>query len=363
MKKKIDTYLFSELIKISLLTLFSLLVLFFVFKLFETQNSQEFLNASFQSVLIYSLLNIPIILNILIIPSIIIGFALTLSILNERNEILIFFASGLSKKEITIKVSSYGMILSVFLIIIFEALAPVFDEKSKDFQSLIYPPDSIQTSGVLWIKKRNSFIALELTSNDQVVRDFKSYEFSPDLLLQKFQHSGDIISHGEALEIKNTTSLNLKKDGDIYTIDKEIIDNQDFNISLNESLIKGPMEHSKAMSLRELVLKIYFLSKNEVDTKIFEIELISRLIRPLIIFTIIMFVMPYLLVLNRVKSIQKTLSLSVFLLLVSNFIIKFLEALAIKSDFNHLFLVTLPVLIVLLFSWLKINQTKDTIYG
>jgi len=350
--KLVDRYLFSSIIKSSMLVLLGLVIIFSFFKFLEEISDIGSQNYIFSTALQHILLLVPSFFNSLFILAIMIGTVLVIGEFNNNKELQILYTGGISAKSIMLKCIKYPFLISIFLLIFFEIFSPQSLRLANILKSEALGKQINNKVEELWLKKDDSYI---LFNNKE--KSIKLFDTINNIQLNKF-YSGDgaefhnqilAIKHFQVMHIDN--SLNPPKI-ESYLEDKEI------NFELSESEINALNNNPKAMTISALIKLIFFSIENEINLKDYYIELFARLAKPLTLIGMVLISLPFIFNNHRSTSIGNRLFISISIGVLTHLMSRAMLIVSLKFEFLSLFAVFLPGVILALFGLILIKIKK-----
>ena len=356
-KKIFNLYLLNGLVFHSLISMLILSSIFFIFKIFDIFSDPQFFNASSFELFQLSILNLPTIFYQLTASSVLIGTIFFISKIHEENEFIAFFSAGISKESLAKKLFLISLFFSSILTTLGEFTMPYAEESIVKFKSHL-TGNTLEDRyyGNYWVKEKNNVIKFYSDDKMQEPKYIKFFAFDDKQNLKEFitatlsvdNKISDILDFlkieliDDQIKFTNSQSRELQ-----YQIDKDI-NNQEVTY-----------RHSKTMSFIDLIRKIRNIKGYDYDKKKYEVEILSRLTKPVTISILLLLITPNLLIFSRTRSISSNLFKAIFLTLLMNFLINLIESMALRFELNHFILIVLPTMILLSLGLLKVNKRSN----
>ena len=357
-EKTFNLYLLKGLVSHSLISMLILSSIFFIFKTFDIFSDPQFGNASSLELFQMSILNLPTIFYQLTASSVLIGTIFFISRSHEENEFIVFFSGGIAKEHIAKKIFFITLFFSSFLALLGELSMPSAEKEILEFKSYL-TGNTLNNSnnGNYWSKDKNIVFKIYFDDQNPNSRNIKFFTFDDQENLKEFI-TATLNEENNIKEIVNY--LRLEHNNNHIKFTNPNYREFDYQIDIDSNNQETINTYSKTMSFIELIrqsrgLKGYFYNKRN-----YEIEILSRLIKPLTISTLLLLIVPNLLNFSRMISVSSNLFKAIFLALLVNFLINLLESIALRFELNHFILIVLPSILLLSFALIKVN--RHTIY-
>ena len=354
--KVFELYLLKGMILHSIISMLILSSIFLIFKTFDIFSDPQFSNASSLELSHLAFLNLPTIMYQLNASSILIGTIFFISRNHEENEFIVFFSSGLSKEYIAKKIFFIALLFSFFTAVLGELTMPNFEERIIKFKSYLTGTSQVKIySDTQWGKDENNFFKIYSEEEIPELRRIKFYAFD------------------DQQNLKDVVNATLSKDNTIQEINDflrlELVNDQvkfteleprkfKYQLGIDSDKQKITNGHSKIMSIHDLLMNIRNLKGYDYIKKIYEIEILSRIIKPVTIATLLLLTIPKLLNFSRTSSVSRTLFKSIFLAVLINFIVNLIESVSLRFELNHLILIVLPTIILLTYGLFRVNNAN-----
>jgi len=356
--KTFNLYLVKGLVFHSLISMLILSSVFFIFKTFDIFSDPQFSNASSLELFHMSILNLPTIFYQLTASSVLIGTIFFISRNHEENEFIVFFSAGIAKEIIVKKIFFIALFFSSILALLGELSMPNAEKEIIEFKSYLTGNTLNNTNnGNYWAKDKNIVFKIYFDDQNPNSRNVKFFTFDDKGNLKELI-TATLKEENNIKQIINYLRLEHNNNQIKFTIPN--FREFDYQIDIDSNKQETINKYPKTMSFIELIrqsrgLKGYFYNK-----KNYEIEILSRLIKPLTISTLLLLIVPNLLNFSRMTSVSSNLFKAIFLALLVNFLINLSEATALRFELNHFILIVLPSILLLSFGLMKVNRRSNT---
>jgi len=351
--KIFEKYLLKEFIKNTLIVIFVLTVVFSIFNLLEEFNDIGTADYTFASALAYVIFKIPIVISNLFNLAILIGAVLTASILIEKKELVVLQNGIVSFEDIALKIVKYGFATSLIFLIASEIFSPIANQFGNNFKAVKTERSfEIFKGSNIWLKKDFKFLYIDKNNNQDLENVLLIDLTDKDQLIISRSPRGKI--NNLNLEQTNAEIYKLSKKNGLFEVQKQLDKNNLTQIGVKVNFLKID---AKNMSFYNLFNKIYANSQLGINSNEFQVELLSRVLKPLYAIILLMIALPIIFDFSRNQNIPKNIFLGVLIGLIFNLIMKFSNVLFLKSSYGILF-IPLLTLILLLFISMVVFKRK-----
>jgi len=349
--KILERYLFLEIFKASLATLISLVLVFSFFQFLDELNEIGTANYNFKKAIQYILFLTPTYFNSLMVLSLMIGTIFSVGKLNLNKELQIFETGAISVKRLIIMTIKYPLFLSIFLIVILEISVPktLFIANQIKLESL--QKANLSDSNIAWFKKGDEIIFLEKNNQDKF--SIKVFEIN-DHNLSTYIESDQAYFLDNELVAKNSKKTKIINEKGFSNFVNE--SDRRLKLNFNNQEIKSLSKNIKTMSFIELIKKILFSMRNNINLNQEIVELLSRLIKPITLAGMILIAIPFILDLQRNISIGMRAFISIAIGTFTHLSTKILTVVSLHFESMIFFGPVLPSLILIFTGLLLIKH-------
>ena len=358
--KLLDRYLFSSIIKSSILVLLGLVLLFSFFQFLEELNDVDKKDYSISIALNYIALLLPSFFNLLLILGLMIGVVFSLGQLNTNKELQIFQVASISKKNIVYKSIKYTFFISVVLIIVLEIISPFTSKLADQIKRQAQGKPLISQSGAIWLKINDKFVFYEKKKRKKKNTSIKVFDIENKTSLKSILFAKNINFSDENISLKNPKKVEIHSDGDFYLIRKKHKDKL-YRLELEPSQLEFLNKSVKEMSIFEMIISI----KNSINFRTTNqelTELISRVIKPFTLIGMILIAIPFVLNTQRTASVGNRIFISISIAVFAHLITKITSIVLVTKSSTSFVGPFIPTLTLLLIGVLVLRVKKQEIY-
>jgi len=328
--------------------IFILLIIFSIFKLIDEIPHIGPPEYTFGSLIIYLIFQLPEILNNISSLAILIGACVTISALNESNELVILNNSGVSKSFIATQTIKLSTIISLIIFSAVQIFSPTMLQIGEQYKSRMKGlPSNIIGEQNIWIKSSNKFVFIENNIDGKTLEKVSILETDSNKLSSiSFAETAKVLES----ELKLKESCTKKFSGnDKKTINEECFPSRELkNIEITSDGLGFMKPDPKNLSLLSLIKKTILQINNDMDSKKFEIEIFSRLLIPINLIAMLYLTIPLVFKFSRSNDIQKKIFLAISVGLAFNLISKTFTIISTKIT-TGIFLSSVTPAIIFLF--------------
>jgi len=179
-----------------------------------------------------------------------------------------------------------------------------------------------------WIRRDGNYIFFNKKKNNPtevLVFQIDNINLKSAIMTNNFKFSEDI------MYFLDQDKVNIDEDKQLKLINKNVSE-ENFSIELEEEQLNIFPDNIKTISIFEIFNTISLGYQNENKISEYYNELVSRLIRPIILVGLILIAAPFLFDVNRNTSVSFRVFLAVSLGLITNLLIKIVSTAALKFD-------------------------------
>ena len=358
MMKLLDRYLFSSIIKSSVLVLLGLVLLFSFFQFLEELNYVTEKGYTISIALKYIALLLPSFFNLLLILAVMIGVVFSLGQLNSNKELQIFQVASISKKDIIFKSIKFIFFVSVMLIIVLEIISPFTSRLADQLKKQAQGKPLMSQSGQVWLKKDSKFLNYE---NSNSYSSLKVFDTESTTSLKSVLYADKVKFSDGYVDIENPTRVEIRIKGDLYLISNKNIEGLN-RIELDPNQLEFLNKNVKEMSIFEMILSIGNTINAGTNNQELYTELISRIIKPFTLIGMILVAIPFVLNSQRTASVGNRIFISIAIAVFANLITKITSIVLVTKSGTSFVGPFIPTIVLLLIGILVFKHKKQEIY-
>lgn len=339
----LSRYLFFSIFRSTIAILLGLSLIVSFFKFLDEMNSIGEGIYNFNHALNYTLLLIPSIFNSFLTTSIMIAVVFVLGSLNSNKELQILYTASISTKEIIFKVIKFCFLFSILLIFLLELITPISLKMANHIKNEAIGVNSSYGGNSFWTKENDKFIFSKQEKENKDLKNFLIFKFNEEQELNSLSFG----KTGETQENnKDPNQITIDKYGEFYQVKKlfqrntELIDIGERNSSLFKI-------DPKVMSIIDLINSSLFLLRHNMNNKIYLIELLERLIKPLTLIGMILVTLPFVMDFGRSLSIGNRVFLATSVGVMTHLLSKIFGVFSASVDAHVLIIYPIPTLILI----------------
>jgi len=241
-------------------------------------------------ILTFVILSIPGHIYEIIPVAVLIGSMYAVGQLSQYSELIVFRASGLSIKKITLSLFYVGIFFSIFTLVIGDLITPSTEKNAQQLKiSSTNSSVSQEFKSGFWIKDGNNFVNIENVLPDATLRDVHIYEFDKNFSLRTIVNAktGMFLEGQWQLENISQTVFN---DNLIQT---NIISKGNWRSLIRPEMMNVLIISPEKMSTYDLVKFINYLKINNQKTTRYEVALWEKIIHPITPIVMLIFAVPF----------------------------------------------------------------------
>lgn len=223
--------------------------------------------------------------------SALIGSLMALGSLASHRELVVMRAASVSVYRIAWSVIKAALILTFFIVLIGEAIAPISERAAQNKRSLaLSAGQSIQTSYGLWIRNDQEFIHIMTIRSNHELCGVTRYQFDAERKLKSVSHAE--VAYKEKggwrlLRIRGTKISSQRTES--FYIDSLLVP----KLFEAEILETAAVKHPERLSLKALWRTIHQRAKNELNSRNYELAFWSKIFQPVLILVMVFIAVPF----------------------------------------------------------------------
>jgi lipopolysaccharide export system permease protein len=359
--KILDRYIAKTLFKYSSSVMVILVGVFAFFKFLEEVGDIGKADYNLIDALIYIGLTLPSIVYLLFSLIILLGVILSLGYFASNSELIIMRNSGMSIVDITKSSLKISLFFALIMIIIGEFAAPISSDYAKKYraEALGQKTLSVNQQG-FWIKDDKNIIHVERNIDGHIFNQVTVIKIKNSKQLDSVIYSDKANFNGKTIELQNPNKYQINSSKPIAVINKQLSQKHIAKVTFDKELIQSLKRRPKELSTWQLFKQVGYLSSNNLSSGKYEVELYSRLMKPLTLIAMIILSIPFVFGSLRDASLGKKIFLgiviSLFFQLMSNITAQF----SLLYNLNHLLVASMPTLVVFVIALFNLRRISST---
>lgn len=344
--KIINKYIIKTLLNYILGVAFVFLTIFSFFNFLNEVSNIGINQYTIISAIYFTFLHIPELFYEQSISIILLGVILAMGNLASTSQLIVARNMGMSIVHISCIAATFAVFMFFVIAIFGEAVTSSLNYYSADYKANKLGRSNHNDNKVgFWIKDGDYFINAKKSYENKIFGDINIVEIKNNSLKKSIFAKKMIINNNELL-LQNVLINNL----DDYRIIAKHYDNYKLNISFDNKIVQALEEIPYTLSIIDVYQQLSFLRKNNIKSAIFEIEFYSRLLKPFILITTILFSMLFIFGSLRDSSLGKKVFLGVAISLLFELGTRISGAIVLKFDYNYLLITIIPIVLMLILS-------------
>ncbi len=355
--KILDRYIAKTLFKYSLSVMVILVGIFAFFKFLEEVDDIGRASYTLIDALVYIGLTLPSIAYLLFSLIILLGVILSLGYLASNSELVIMHSMGISVIDITKSSLKISLVFALIMIIIGEFAAPVALDYAKKYraEALGQKVVSVNQEG-FWIKDKQNIIHVGRNVDGSQFKDITLIKLKSARELHSISHSQKADFDGKTISTHQSKQYLINQDDKFTNIDKRTLPQLFSKVAFDRQLLQSLKREPKELSTWQLFKQVDYLSVNGLALGKYEVELYSRLMKPITLIAMIILSIPFVFGSLRDASLGKKIFLGVVISLFFELFSRIGGVLSLRLDYNHFLIASIPTLVVLVFAIILLKR-------
>ena len=156
------------------------------------------------------------------------------------------------------------------------------------------------------------------------------------------------VLNGKSLDMKNTDIFSIDSNKIIDDISLKERNSYNMTVSFDQDQIDSLKKEPEDLTTWNIIKQIQFLKDNKLRSKIFEVELYKRLIKPITLVAMILLAMLFIFGSTRDVTLGRKIFFGIVLGLSFELLSRIGGAMALSFDFNPVMSAVLPTIVVIL---------------
>jgi lipopolysaccharide export system permease protein len=257
--------------------------------------------------------------------------------LATTGQLLIFRVAGFSILKITWITVKNAFFFIIALIIFGELLVPILTKYSESARSNALGNQSLSLSqNGFWIRDGNNFINVENNVDGQIFTEITVIETNSSNEIERLIKSKNAKFDGNSLDMSSNEIFTINTSGKIDNISLKERNSYNKTVTFDSDLIDSLEKEPEELKTWAIVKKIQFLSNNKLKSKLYEVELYKRLVKPLTLIAMILMAMLFIFGSTRETTLGRKIFFGVALGLSFELLSRIGGALALSFEFSPL---------------------------
>jgi len=357
--KILDRYIAKTLLKYSLSVMVILVGIFAFFKFLEEVEDIGRASYTLIDALTYIGLLIPSMTYMLSSLIILLGAILGLGYLASNSELVIMQGAGIPVTSITKTTLKISVAFIVIMIAFGEFLVPIASDYAKQYRAQALGQRIVGANQQgFWIKDSNNFIHVDRNIDGQVFNDVTIIKLNNPGEIDSVVFSKKADFDGNMVELKHSNTYQIDTSEKIAILDKQTLQKYTTEVAFDQELIQSLKKEPKALSTWQLFRQVRFLSSNDLSADAYEVELYSRLMKPLTLIAMIILSIPFVFGSLRDSTLGRKIFLGVVISLFFELSSRIGGMLSLRFDLNHLLSASLPTATVFVIALLMLYRVS-----
>ncbi len=343
----LSRYIIKEVIKGSMVALLVLVTLVCLFTLKDEMGDVGDTGYQMSHVFTYLGLMTPLYIYEIMPSAALLGSLFVLGNMANNREIIAMRVSGVSIVDILKAVLLAGAFLALFAVALGEFIAPEAEKQARVMKDEVINENIvINTLYGLWLRDGNTFVNVAQIADEGLVNDLTLYEYDENRKLRfvKYAKQAIYLEDEKKWVLQKIIQTEITPDRVIAT-EKEM---EDWTSRIDPNLMNIVVIKPDNMPLKDLSSYIDFLKDNNQQTKKYELAFWRRIIKPLVIFVMLLVSVPFVIGVKRGVSLGARMMAGALLGMGFNIIDKMTGNLALAYDLNPMIMAALPSTLVLI---------------
>ena len=357
--KILDRYIAKTLLKYSLSVMVVLVGIYAFFKFLEEVDDIGRAGYTLLDALVYIGLLMPSMVYMLSSLIILLGSILGLGYLSSNRELIIMRGSGISVIDITKTTLKISIVFAIVMIIVGEFISPILSDYAKKYraQALGQGMVTFNQQG-FWIKDSGNFIHVGQNIDGKVFNNVTLIKLSNPGELDSVVFSRRANFDGQKFDLQESNSYQFDSSQIFTKIDRQELQKYTTKVAFDQELIQSLKKEPKSLSTWQLFKRVRFLSGNQLSAGAYEVELYSRIMRPLTLITMIILAIPFVFGSLRNSTLGRKIFMGVTISLLFELSSRIGGMLSLRFDLNHLLSASLPTTVVFVVAMLLLYRVS-----
>lgn len=346
-----ERYIAKTLLLYSLVVMLVWLSIYSFFNFLSELNSVGTSNYTILKALKFIVLGIPEVAYDQASAVILLGCLLGMGHLASTGQLLIFRVSGLSVLRTVWITVKNALVLIILIIFIGEVFAPVLTKYAESERASALGQASLSNNqDGFWIRDGDNFINVENNVDGRLFSGITIFEVNKSNKIESIINSESGNFDGKSLDLNETDIYLINSNNKFDNINVKERNNYNKSVAFDQSLIASLEKEPKDLSTYTIMKQIKFLTDNKLRAEVFEVELYTRLVRPISLVAMILLAMLFIFGSNRDVTLGRKIFFGLAIGLLFELISRIGGAMSLSFEFSPLLISFAPPLLVIIIS-------------
>jgi lipopolysaccharide export system permease protein len=292
---------------------------------------------------------------------ILLGCLLGMGHLVTTSQLLIFRVSGLSILRTSWITVKNALFLIFILILIGEVLAPALTKYAESERATALGQVSLSNNqDGFWIRDGDNFVNVENNVDGILFSGITIFEVNKSNKIESIINSESATFDGKSLNLNETDIFSISSNNKFENIGLTERNSYNKIVAFDQDLIASLEKEPKDLSTYSIIKQIQFLTDNKLRAGVFEVELYSRLVKPISLIAMILLAMLFIFGSNRDATLGRKIFFGVAIGLSFELVSRIAGAMALSFDFSPLISsFALPLLVIIIVTSVLINKSTN----
>ncbi|ORU90895.1 MAG: LPS export ABC transporter permease LptG [Cycloclasticus sp. symbiont of Poecilosclerida sp. M] len=339
----INRYIAVEMFKSTGIALVSLLTLVLVFtfadELGDLGEGQYDIVKIFQ----YLALIAPRNFHELIPAAAILGALVTLGSMANNFELTAMRAAGVSRWQIIFSVLRAGVLMMAVSLFVSEVIAPSTEQAAQMLKFTAKNEQiALRTKFGFWARDGNTYLNIREITNSSELKDVSIYEMTEDNAMKYATQAARASFSGNKWQLEDIKRTDFSGEGVKVTLSETAV----LDSLLDPEILDVVVVKPNRLSIIGLARYITFLEENGQNASRYMLAMTGKLIRPLLILTMLLISIPFVLNIHQTSSLGFRILVGALIGISFNLIDKLFGNLGIVYGLHPVISASLPFLVV-----------------
>jgi len=344
-----DRYIANTLLTYSIVVLLVWLSIYSFFNFLAELNSVGSFNYTILEAFKYIILQLPGVAYDQVSPVILLGCILGMGHLATTGQLIILRASGISIVKITWLTLKNSIVFFIFITMIGELIAPTLNSFAENERAIALGQNSLSSSqDGFWIRDGDNFINVENNVDGSLFNGITVIEVNKSNKIERVVESKSAIFDGQNINMDSTNIFSISSANlfdDIALKERKLYKKR---VAFDQDLIDSLEKKPKDLTTFTILKQIQFLTDNKLRAEVFEVELYTRLVKPITLVAMILLAMLFIFGSTRDATLGRKIFFGIAIGLSFELISRIGGAIALSFDFSPLLSTFVPALAIMI---------------
>lgn len=219
------------------------------------------------------------------------GTLISLGALASNRELVVMRTASISVMRICYSVVKAALILTIFIVIIGEGIAPFADRIAQHKKTLaISGGQSIETLYGIWIRQDQDFIHVRTLTSPTELLGITRYQFDANRQLKEVTVAERAVKEKDGWHLSNIEGTKFSDSKtEVIHIKEQVLP----TLLESEVLETARIKHPERLPLTSLWRIIQYRSKNELNANTYSLAFWSKIFQPFLIILMVVLAVPF----------------------------------------------------------------------